>query len=1004
MDGVTRILIVEDEQITAQDLSHRLKKFGYAVSGICSTGEAAVQISQTDPPHLILMDIQLSGKMTGDQAAVAIRKTRDIPVIYMTAYSDGETLKRVKLTEPFGFLVKPYIDSELRAVIETAIYKHGMELKLRESELRFSRLAEASFEGIGISNQGVVIDANDQLAVMLGYRPDEIIGKNAMDFVAPESRDLVLKNILAGFEGPYEHQAVRKDGSVFPVEVRAKSLPHNGRMVRVTAIRDITRHKKSEEELRESKDFFRILFDESPIPIVLADLANGGITYVNQKFLKILGLPKKEIIGRNASELGLLNDPHDLERLTAILRAKGFVDDIEVKSVTQQGGVGVNLVSMHIVTLRGKPHGLTAIQDITERKRAEEALLKSEQKFSKAFRTSPTPGVITRMKDRRLIEVNESFERLSGYRRSEILGRMARDLGLWVNPKDQDFVYRSLAKNGRVLNQEYRFRIKNGSSIICRYSAEKIELEGEACLLISMVDLTDLRKAEEVVRESESKFRAIIEQASEGFILIDEKGRIIEWNLAQEAIMGLKRADMIGKNFLEISRFVTRAGERSAERLYSYRRQTGEALKKGRSPILNHPVEMTITQPNGDLKIIQQTAFAIKTESGFRIGIFINDITERKQAEQALKESEEKYRYIVERANDGFVIVLDGKIVFANNKTAEISRYPLTKIIGMPFDKFLAPEEAPEIKDRYRRRISGEDVPGMYETKVIAKDGRRIEVEFCIDLIHYKGQPAAFVMIRNITDRKKGQEAVEKAQRSYRLASLGTLAAGISHEINQPLTALKVKVDGLLYWGEKKPELLQKNILNHLQFVSDEADKINQIIRNMRSLIRHEKTHASPVDVNETMRKSVSFVRQQLASHGIELKLRLSPAVPRVLTTPMFLEQVIVNLVQNAMNALDKLDKPDKTITISTRMMKGDCAIEVSDNGPGIPPAYLDRIFDPLFTTEKDTEGKGMGLGLSIVQHFIDEMGGTIRFKNRSIGGAMFRIRIPCARPGHAEE
>jgi C4-dicarboxylate-specific signal transduction histidine kinase len=281
----------------------------------------------------------------------------------------------------------------------------------------------------------------------------------------------------------------------------------------------------------------------------------------------------------------------------------------------------------------------------------------------------------------------------------------------------------------------------------------------------------------------------------------------------------------------------------------------------------------------------------------------------------------------------------------------------------------------------------------VYETKGITKDGKRIDVECCIDLIHYRGRLATFVMIRNITERKRIQEALDQAQRSYHLASLGTLAAGISHEINQPLTALKVKVDGLLYWGDKKPAVLQKDMLQHLRFISDQSDKIDQIIRHMRSLIRHEKPHASRIDVNETIRKACSFMQQQLVSHGVELRLKMSGKSPRILSNTTSLEQVVINLVQNALKALDRTDKPDKTVLLTTRIQGKNCVIEVRDNGTGIPPALMDRIFDPLFTTEQ--EGIGMGLGLSIVQRFVTDMGGTIRVKNLPGKGVTFQILIP---------
>jgi two-component system, cell cycle sensor histidine kinase and response regulator CckA len=870
MDSTVSIFIVENERITAEDISQRVRMLGYRVSGVSGTGEAALKAIEKDPPDLVLMDIRLDRKMTGIEAAGLIRKRHHIPVIYITAYSDPETLEKLKLTEPFGFLTKPFFDNELHGVIETALYRHAMETRLRESELRFSRLAEASFEGIGVFAQGTLIDANDQLSRMFGYSPDEILGTNGLRLVAPKSRNLVMEHLRAGFEGPYEHMAIRKDGSVFPIEVQGKAISHEGRTV-----------------------------------------------------------------------------------------------------------------------------GVVAVRDITERKRSERTLLKSEEKFSKIFRTSPAPIVIVRLKDSRIVEVNQAFENLSGYRREEIIGRTARELKLSMNSREHDLVFRNLRQAGRAATRESRFRTKGGDVKTCRFSFEKIELDGESCVLMVLLDLTERERIEATLRESENKFRTIIEQAGDGIALVDEKGIIIEWNAAQERIWGRRRDEVLGTPFTKIQFQATLPGRGDRDRLKLYKNALSEALSRGTAWIFDRPLEATIVRPDGKRRDILQSVFPIPTQSGYRIGSVTSDITERKQAEDALKESEEQYRYIVEHSSDGFVIVINGTIVFANSKVTEITKYPLNRIIDAPFEKFLAPEEAPGVIDRYRRRIAGEKLPSVYETKVMSKDGNRIEVEFYIELIHYRGELATFVMIRNITERKRIQEAIEKARQALHLASFGTLAAGIAHEINQPLTALKVKVDGLLYWSVKKPAVLQKDMLQHLRFISEQADKIDQIIRHMRSLIRHEKLRTSPVDVNETVRKACSFLRQQLASHGITLKLKLSRSVPLVIANPTSLEQVVINLVQNAMKALDRTDSKDKTIAVSTRTLRAKCIMDVSDNGPGILPAHMARIFDPLFTTEKD--GAGMGLGLSIVQRFINDMGGSIRVRNKPDKGVVFSILIPLA-------
>jgi len=168
------------------------------------------------------------------------------------------------------------------------------EEALRESEERFSRLSDAAFEGIVISDGGKIIDVNNQLAKILGYKPEEIIGKTAIQFVAPESRELVMNKIKSGTEGSYEHFALKKDGSVFPVEVQAKTLPYEGRSFRVTAIRDITERKKAEEEIRKLSHSV----EQSPAIVIITD-TDGNMEYVNPKFEEVTGYTANEVIGKN---------------------------------------------------------------------------------------------------------------------------------------------------------------------------------------------------------------------------------------------------------------------------------------------------------------------------------------------------------------------------------------------------------------------------------------------------------------------------------------------------------------------------------------------------------------------------------------------------------------------------------------------------------------------------------------------------------------------------------
>ena len=245
-----------------------------------------------------------------------------------------------------------------------------------------------------------------------------------------------------------------------------------------------------------------------------------------------------------------------------------------------------------------------------------------------------------------------------------------------------------------------------------------------------------------------------------------------------------------------------------------------------------------------------------------------------------------------------------------------------------------------------------------------------------------------------LESEKKRTEAVQMAEKAMRLASIGTLAGGIAHEINQPLNALTFAVDGMLYWQKRKKKFTTEELLKKLNFISDQSARIDDIIQQMRVLAKQEKgSQPSKIDINNVIRRALSIIGQQLSVHGIKVILKPAITLPNVYGNSTQLEQVIINIVVNAMHALDTIIKPDKIITILTSSDDKNCKIEISDNGPGIKPEHLLRIFDPFFTTR--AEGESMGFGLSISQNIISEMEGTISVKNNPEGGAHFSIEIP---------
>jgi PAS domain S-box-containing protein len=290
------ILIVEDEVIVAEDVRRRLEEMGYRITGVVSRGDQALSHVRRIHPDLILMDIGLKGAVDGIEAAKSILMEEDIPIVFASAYSDDATLRRAKTIDPFGFVLKPFDERELRTAIEIGLYKHETESRLRERENHYRSLVELSTDGIAtLDLHGTILFCNAQKAMMHGVTsPDELTGRFALDLVAPEDRERageLLRTVLDGRSLTDEVLTLsRTDGSPVIVEISAmliKGLPN--RDMRVMCVEhDVTHRRQTEADLRLVVQQLQFVVENLNDGILFED-ATGRIRLVNSAFCRMFG-------------------------------------------------------------------------------------------------------------------------------------------------------------------------------------------------------------------------------------------------------------------------------------------------------------------------------------------------------------------------------------------------------------------------------------------------------------------------------------------------------------------------------------------------------------------------------------------------------------------------------------------------------------------------------------------------------------------------------------------
>ena len=352
-----QILIVEDERLEAEDIKTSAQKLGYGVSGIAFSGKAAVKKAEEMRPDLVLMDIVLKGEMDGIEAASIISSRLDIPVVYLTAYSDKKMLERVKATEPFGYILKPFEGKELKTTIEMALHNHEMANMLKESEERYRSLVENAHDAIYISTPNSFQYANPAFENLTDWKKEELCSKefNFWSIVHPDDKKLIKEKKEAwkkGKEMPgrFEFRITTKNGEERIVEANTVNIGKQGEVKEMGILRDITVRKKAEEELKKSLERYQKTFEQTINALVSALERRDPYTAGHQRRVANLAyaiagemdLPKEQVEGIRMA--GLIHDVGKIQIPIEILIKPDHLSKIEFVMIKMHPQIGYEIV------------------------------------------------------------------------------------------------------------------------------------------------------------------------------------------------------------------------------------------------------------------------------------------------------------------------------------------------------------------------------------------------------------------------------------------------------------------------------------------------------------------------------------------------------------------------------------------------------------------------------------------------------------------------------------
>ncbi|MBC8204455.1 PAS domain S-box protein [bacterium] len=506
----------------------------------------------------------------------------------------------------------------------------------------------------------------------------------------------------------------------------------------------------------------------------------------------------------------------------------------------------------------------------------------------------------------------------------------------------------------------------------------------------------------EDLQKSESYYRFILENLQEGLWIVDSNLNFKFVNHALCDIFGLSQQEIIGHNVRD---FVSESEFRKILKESSIR-------KKG----LSSRYELNINRKNGSQRITFISAAPwMNEDSEFQgaIGLII-DKTEQKRIENALNESEERYRSLVDNIGMGIALIdSDYNIKMVNPKQVSMSGKPAEKLINMKcYREFERREAVCPFCPGSRALSNGS--PDEVETRRTREDGSSFEARVqAFPIFGNDNTVTGFIeVVEDISDRKKMKDEIQElfearlqaesrqnesaqlAAQAAQLASIGVIAAGITHEINQPLSAIQMHANTLQYLIREKKYVLPDPFNKIFTEISEGTKRINSIVQHMRSFwVSPNSEPIEDINLSEAVASAITLVNRKALSHSIRLNVDLSPYKLLIAANKLQIEQIVINLVINAIHSLDKMTSPKKMITISTSASDDISILKVADNGIGLPAGKYEYLFNPFFSTKKP--GEGMGLGLAIVKMFVDRFNGEIEAVSNEEGGATFIIRFP---------
>ena len=760
-------------------------------------------------------------------------------------------------------------------------------------------------------------------------------------------------------------------GSALPREQADGSFVWNGMLM------DITQQKVAEEQLRQSEERFRKIFDAAGFGIASTTL-EGVITDSNHAFQEMLQYSGEELRGMN---FAAITHPEDLKVELALLASEAKT--LEYGSVHYEKRYyrkdgEIIWARLSVIEFRGEKeqagYYIGMAEDVTERKQAEEKIRESEMLYRALFENS---GEGLFLMTDKFIDCNQRAAEIWKCERSEIWGKSPAEFSPEFQPDGRRSVdaaakYIEDAMAGVSKSFNWRHLRSDGAEIDTEVSLKSLTISGVKMILATVRDVSERLRIEKELRESLIQLHTLVESAVDGIVIFTQDGSIESVNPAAERIFETAAINLAGTNVIDLvaephrSRYQGLLIHPDSVHSSSLLRGVQEVLGLRRGGIV-FPMDLAVSplELGSDLKFVA----------------IVRDISERRSAEQQIIENEARLEAILSSAGDGIIVIDSDRVIqVANNAAQEIFGFAANELVSRQAGIIIQGIDEKPLPVQGERSVF--DSMGLHRTR------GEFPLQVSINRVSIGDAESFAVIARDMTEEYSRRERLIEADK---LTSIGTLAAGIAHEFKNCLAGIignaSFALDGL-----DEPDGI-KDAREAFEQIIAIGEKADNIALSLLTYSRRREDDLELLDLRELIRSTLQFTSKEFVDKSINVVTNFAD-IPKVMVSVNRAQQVFLNLIINASQAI-----PDAgTITISVRRVDADLVVSISDTGVGISSENLRRIFDPFFST-KGVWGKdavhGTGLGLTICRNIINSFGGEISVESAVGKGSTFTISLP---------